>query len=70
LWTRLPFVPVIVAVYDPRVEPLRVQVDVSFPAMLDGAQATVRPVGEDAFVRSTVPVKPPVDCKRIVVGAA
>src|SRR5256885_2073658 len=65
-----PLVPVIVAVYNPRVEPLRVQVDVSFPAMLDGAQATVRPVGEDAFVRSTVPVKPPVDCKRIVVGAA
>ena len=60
----------IVAVNDPGVEPLTVQVDVSLPAMLDGAQATVRPVGEDADVRSTVAAKPAVDCARIVVDAA
>jgi len=69
LWTRLPFAPVIVAVYDPTVEPLRVHVDVWLPAMLDGAQETVSPVGEDAVVRSTVPVKPPVDRILAVVDA-
>jgi len=67
--TRLPLVPVIVTAYDPTEDPLRVHTDVWLPAMLVGAQEMVSPVGEDAVVRSTVPTKPPVDCKPIVVGA-
>ena len=69
MWTKLPFAPVIVAVYDPTVGPLKVHVDVSLPAMLGGAQETVSPAGEEAVVSSTFPVKPPVDRTLIVVGA-
>jgi hypothetical protein len=69
VWTRLPLVPVIVTAYDPTEDPPTVHVDVPLPVMFDGSQETVSPEGEDAVVRSTVPTKPPVDCKRIVVDA-
>ena len=42
-------------------------VDVWLPVRLDRVQEILSPSGEDAVVRSTVPAKPPVDCKEIVV---
>src|SRR5206468_3127291 len=44
-----------------------VHVDVWLPVRLDRVQEILSPSGEDAVVRSTVPAKPPVDCKEIVV---
>src|SRR5256885_130979 len=65
-----PPVPLMRGLDKPAGPPPIVQIATREPSMLDGAQATVRPFGEDADVRSTVPAKPAVDCKRIVVGAA
>jgi len=44
-----------------------VHVDVWLPVRLDRVHEILSPSGEDAVVRSTVPAKPPVDCKEIVV---
>jgi len=38
--------------------------------MLDRVQEKLTPSGEEAVVRSTVPAKPPVDCKESVVHPA
>lgn len=59
-WVRVPLVPVTVAVYDPTVELLRVQVDDPEPLdMLAGLQLTLSPdVGLVEVVKVTVPVKP------------
>jgi len=60
---------VTVTVYDPVVELLRVHVDVSLPLMLEGAQDAATPEGEEAAVRATAPLKPPVDWREIVEDA-
>jgi len=45
-----------------------VHVDVWLPVRLDRVQEILSPSGDDAVVKSTVPAKPPVDRKEIVVG--
>ena len=42
-------------------------VDVWLPVRLDRVQEILSPSGDDAVVKSTVPAKPPVDRKEIVV---
>src|SRR2546422_436041 len=66
VWTSDSFVPVTVTVYDPGVDPPRVHVDVWVPLMPEGTHVTLIPAGEEVAVRSTVPVKPPVECREIV----
>jgi len=52
---------VTVTVYDPTVDPLRVHVDVWVPLILEGTHEVVIPAGEEAAVKATVPLKPPVE---------
>src|SRR5439155_416011 len=66
VWTSDSFVPVTVTVYDPGVDPPRVHVDVWVPLMPEGTHVTLIPAGEEVAVRTTVPVKPPVECREIV----
>jgi len=63
---RVPLVPVMTSVYDPRAVPLIVHVDVWAPAMLDGRHDVVSPTGDEAALSATVPAKPPVDCREMV----
>jgi len=70
VWTRDPFVPVTVTVYDPGVEPLSVHVEVWPPLMLEGAHAAATPEGEEAVVSATAPLKPSVEVTEIVEVAA
>src|SRR2546428_1336106 len=58
VWASAPLVPVIVTVYVPEFVPLRVQVDVWVPLMLDGAHDVVTPAGAEDAVSATVPVNP------------
>jgi len=66
---RDPFVPVIVTVYGPGVDPLIVHADVWVPLRLTGTHEVVNPAGVDAAVRETAPLKPPVDWREIVEDA-
>jgi len=66
VWVRAPLVPVTVTVKDPPVEPLRVHVEVWLPEMLDGLHDVETPDGDEEVVRSTVPVKPPLDARLTV----
>src|SRR5207249_2003465 len=60
VWTRDPFVPVAVMMYDPGVELANVHVDVRLPLMFEGSHDVVTPGGTDNAVSATVPLKPPV----------
>src|SRR2546422_4893773 len=60
VWTRDPFVPVAVTMYDPGVELANVHVDVRLPLMFEGSHDVVTPGGTDNAVSATVPLKPPV----------
>src|SRR3989442_9417550 len=66
VWTRDPFVPVTVTVYDPGVELLSVHVDVTLPLMLERAHAAATPEGVEAAASATAPLKPPVEVREIV----
>src|SRR2546427_3068890 len=60
VWTRDPFVPVAVMMYDPGVELANVHVDVRLPLIFKGAHEVVTPAGADTAMSATVPLKPPV----------
>jgi hypothetical protein len=69
VWLRLPLVPVIVTVADPRVAVLlavRVRL-VLLPVVGVGLNAAVTPVGKPLAVKATLPVKPPVRVMVIVL---
>ena len=60
VWTRDPFVPVAVTMYDPGVELANVHVDVRLPLIFEGSHEVVTPAGTDTALSATVPLKPPV----------
>ena len=60
VWTRDPFVPVAVTMYDPGVELANVHVDVRVPLIFEGAHEVATPAGTDTAVSATVPLKPPL----------
>jgi hypothetical protein len=66
VWTRVPFVPVIVTTYEPGLLAVSVHTDVAFPERLDGTHEVVTPDGTETAVKFTVSAKPPVEAREIV----
>jgi hypothetical protein len=66
MWTRVPFVPVIVTTYDPGLLAVNVHADVAFPVRLEGTHEVVTPEGTETAVKFTMSAKPPVEEREIV----